>query len=242
MTYTSRNYKAFLWDYDYLLSKSDEECCFSLSEREVQILLAQIEPIGWKTRYKPTSTEIDQDTIDRWMGNLARKLMSGCCPDDGRLTRFTGEGVWEISDDGGETWTEDLASDPRQDYIAAPPLPGTGDSTKCAAADNARDQFKTYRDAIIEGLEASSAVLVIIASLIGALGFLAGISVAGIGISVLLFGISAGLLSMTPEMVAEQLTDAVMDDFRCILYCRIGDNGQFTYDAWLLVLSNSGGR
>ena len=71
-------YKALLLDYDALLAASDAECCFSLSEREIQMLLAFVEYIGWKTRYIATETEIDQQLILRWQGNLARKLMSGC--------------------------------------------------------------------------------------------------------------------------------------------------------------------
>lgn len=231
-------YKAALMDYDWLLSLSDEECCFSLSEREVQIILAQIDYIGWKTRYKPTSTEIDQDTIDSWNGNLARKLMNGCCPDDGTLHRFTEDGIYQTSEDGGETWVDDPDGDPRNDGYAAPPLPGTGPDTQCAAADNARDYLKSIRDQIIDGLEASSTVLIIIAAVIGAIGFLIGLSGAGIGISVLLFGLAGGLLSMTPEEVAEQIDDEALDTFKCILYCHMEENGQFTYEGWQAVLSD----
>lgn len=232
------SYKTFLWDYDDLLTRSDEECCYSLSEREVQILLAQLDPISWKTRYQPTSTEIDQSLILHWRGNLARKLMSGCCPDDETLSRFTEDGIFQTSEDGGETWTDNPGADPRNDAVGAPPLPGTGESTKCASADNARDYFKSIRDQMISLLEAGTTILAIIAGLIGALGVLAGLTGVGVGISVLLFGMAAGLLSLTPEEVAEQIDDEALETFKCILFCHMEENGQFTYANWVLVLAD----
>lgn len=99
------SYRALLFDYDALLEKSDDECCYSLSEREVALILAQIDYIGWKTRYRPTSTEIDRETIDMWKGNLAEKLMAlNCSPQV--LTRQNPMDYCQLqqSYDGGETW------------------------------------------------------------------------------------------------------------------------------------------
>lgn len=228
-----QTYKALLFDYDALLAASDDECCFSLSEREILILLAQIEYIGWKTRYIATETEIDPITINRWRDNLARKLMSGCCPDDGRLSRFTEDGIYQTSDDGGETWEDNPQADPRNQATQAPPLGGSGDSTRCAAADNVRDTFKAYKATVRGLLEAGTTVLAIVAGLIGALGLLLGLSVAGLGISVLLFGMAAALLSLTPEELDDALSDEVFDEFRCLVYCAAEDDGTFTYSAWV---------
>lgn len=100
-----QTYKALLFDYDELLSKSDEECCYSLSEREVNLILAQLDYIGWKTRYRPTSTEIDRNVIDRWKGNLAEKLLMINCGQS-VLTRQNPLDYCQLqqSYDGGETW------------------------------------------------------------------------------------------------------------------------------------------
>jgi len=54
-------YKAQLLNYDTLLLASDDECSYCLSQREVEMMLAFVDYIGWKTRYQPTSTEIDQN-------------------------------------------------------------------------------------------------------------------------------------------------------------------------------------
>src|ERR1044072_4986607 len=98
-------FKGLQWDYDAVVALSDKECCFSLSEREINILLATIDPIAWRTRWFSYSDQvIDTENLVKWQGNLARKLMSGCCPDEQILHRITEDGESEISTDGGTTW------------------------------------------------------------------------------------------------------------------------------------------
>ena len=233
------SYKALLLDYDWLMTLSDEECCYSLSEREIQILLAQIDMTGWKTRYEPTETEIDTDVISAWAGNLARKLMSGCCPDDGTIGRFGDDGQWETSDDGGVTWENHPELDPRDDYIGSPPLPGVSSSAKrCAAADNVRALFVEYRDNIIQLLTDASGLIAIVAGILAFLAVITGISGAAIGISVLLMGLATALLSETPASVAAQIDDIALDTFRCLVYCRMNNDGELTYGEWVGLLAD----
>lgn len=221
------SYKAFLMDYDALLAYSDKECCFSLSEREVQILLAQIEYVGWKTRYIPTSTEIDSNLINRWQDNLARKLMSGCCPDNDLIYRFAPDGTYESSDDGGETWIPAPEADPRRTVVGVPPLPGSdGDNKKCAAADNIRDQYLNMRNNTMTILTGGATVLLIVAGLVGAIGGIFASTVVGAAIAPMLFGLAGLLLTLTPESVEEQIDSEALDTFRCIIFCNIGDDGR----------------
>lgn len=93
-----QTYKALLFDYDQLLSKSDDESCYSLSEREVNLILAQLDYIGWKTRYRPTSTEIDRNVIDMWKGNLAQKLISALSEAPCGVSEFPTP-FWDTGDD-----------------------------------------------------------------------------------------------------------------------------------------------
>jgi hypothetical protein len=224
-------YKALLWDYDYLLTKSDDECSYCLSEREVQILLAQIDYIGWKTRYKPTSTEIDQDTIDAWSGNLARKLMSGCCGENTDQIRYLENGTLQVSTDGGETWNDAPGLDPRTNAPLAPPLAGTDSTEKrCAAANNVRDQYLAMRDNTIALLTAGTTALLIVAALVGALGAILSISIVGVTFGVILFSLAGALLSLTPESVEEQIDTTALDAFRCLVYCRMGNDGRLQDD------------
>ena len=234
-----RQHKATILDYDYMNALSDAECCYSLSEREIQLLLAIIEPIGWATRYEQERSEIDQPTIEQWRDNLARKLMSGCCPDDGRLERFTEDGTFQTSDDGGTTWVDNPDADPRNQAVQNPPLPGSpGDSKRCAAADNVRDIFTQYRDNLNAMLDASPTLVSIIAGILAFLAIITGISGAAIGISVLLMGLASFMLSLESGGVTALITTEVLDQFRCLVYCRMDSDGRLTYEKWQLLLTD----
>lgn len=233
------SYKALLWDYDYLLSKSDDECCYSLSEREVQILLAQVDYIAWKTRYKPTSTEIDLSTILGWQGKLARKLMSGCCPDEGKIFQYLPDGTLQSSTDGGVTWEDDPSADPRNSAPLAPQIPGApSDSIRCAAANNVRDQYENMRDNTIALLTGGTTVLLLVAALVGAIGGILAISVVGVTFGVLLFSLAGALLSLTPESVAEQIDSAALNQFRCIVYCHMNESGRLESGGFDAILTD----
>jgi hypothetical protein len=228
-----------LWDYDALLDKSDDECCYSLSEREVQILMAQTDYIAWKTRYKPTSTEIDLNLLEQWQGNLARKLMSGCCPDEDKIYRFLPDGTLQSSTDGGVTWDDDPTADPRYHAPLAPPLSGAdSDAKRCAAADNVRDQYIQMRENTIDLLTAGTTVLLLIAMLLGLVSGILAVTLTGAPFSVLLFSLAGILLSLTPESVAEQLDAEVMEQFKCLVYCRLGSDGRMTAEGLAGLLSD----
>ena len=161
-----------------------------------------------------------------------------CCNDDELLSRFTSEGVFQTSADGGLTWVDNPGLDPRNDAIQAPPIGGTGGGVQCAAANNVRDTFKTYRDQLIELLTAGTTFLAIIAAIIGALGVLLGLTVVASSISVLLFGLAAGLLSLTPEAAETALSDTFMEDFKCIVFCHMHSDGRVAYADWQGILAD----
>lgn len=220
-----QTYKAMLFDYDFLLSKSDAECSYCLSEREVQLILSQIDYIGWKTRYAPTDTEIDQDTILAWQGNLTRKLMSGCCGDDGTLHRYTSDGTYESSDDGGVTWYPDPESDPRNNVTYYPPMPGEdGDDKRCIAASSGQEYVKAnFIDVLNDGMAYSEvyAIAVAIVAILGVTGI--GILIAAAGAAIMLAGVLVVQAAFTSEVWA---------DYKCILYCHTEDDGSITEDGW----------
>lgn len=231
-------YKAQLLNYDTLLEASDNECSYCLSEREVQMLLAFVDYIAWKTRYIATETEIDVNLIEKWSGNLARKLMSGCCDDD-QLHRFTEGGIYQSSDDGGVTWNDDPEGDPRADYIGAPPLPGSASTAKkCAAADNVRGLFEQYRDNLITIVGDTPTILAIIAGILAFIGTLAGVSGVGIGIGVLFLTMAAEMISIGGTGISAAITFTALENFRCLVYCRMTEDGELTYDAWQALLAD----
>ena len=231
-------YKAQLLDYDALLEASDEECSYCLSEREINMLLAFVEYIAWKTRYIATETEIDPFLIQKWANNLARKLMSGCC-DENELHRFSESGVYQTSDDGGITWHDDPENDPRNDAVGAPPLPGEPSaSKKCAAADNVRGLFEQYRDNLIEIVGVTPTVLAIIAGILAFIGVIAGVSGVGVGIGVLFLSMAAEIIQIGGTGISGAITFTALNNFRCLVYCRMNDDGELTYEAWQGLLSD----
>jgi len=233
-----QTYKAQLLDYDALLSASDKECSYCLSEREIQIMLAFVDYISWKTRYIATETEIDQELIREWGANLARKLMSGCC-DEGVLHRFTEGGIYQSSEDGGATWQDDPNNDPRNDYIQAPPIPGAdSDGKRCAAADNVRDLFEQYRDNLIEIVGATPTILAIIAGILAFIGVIAGVSGVGIGVGVLFLTMAAEMIQIGGTGISGEITFTALEDFKCMVYCHMNEAGELTYAEWQELLSD----
>lgn len=232
-------YKAQLLDYDALLLSSDDECCYSLSGREIDMLLAFVDYIAWKTRYIATETEIDRTLIARWSANLARKLMSGCCPDDDKIHRFSEGGVYQSSDDGGITWEDDPEGDPRNEYIGAPGLPGEpSDSKRCAAADNVRGLFEQYRDNLIDIVGATPSIIAIIAGILALIGVLVGVSGVGVGIGVLFLTMAAEMISIGGPGISGAITFTALETFKCLVYCRMNDDGELDYDAWQGLLAD----
>lgn len=161
-----------------------------------------------------------------------------CCDDDKLLSRFTADGVFQTSSDGGVTWADNPGLDPRNDAVQSPPIGGSEPGVKCAAADNVRDVFKTYRDQLVALLTAGTTFLAIIAGLIGALGVLLGLSVVASSIGVLLFGIAAGLLTLTPTEAEAALDDTFMEQFKCIVFCHMHADGTVGYDDWQGILAD----
>lgn len=234
-------YRALLLDYDALLAASDAECSYCLSQREVQMLLAFVDYISWKTRYIATETEIDRVLIAHWSANLARKLMSGCCGDE-QLHRFTAEGVYQSSDDGGTTWFDDPANDPRNDGTASPPLPGdASDSKRCAAADNVRDLFEQYRDNLISIVGATPSIIAIVAGILAFIGTILGLSGVGVAIGVLFLSMAAEMIQIGGTGISGAITFTALQDFRCLVFCRMNNDGELTYDAWQLLLADIAG-
>jgi len=222
-----QSYKAWLLDYDALLAASEDECSYCLTEREVQMLLAFVEYIAWKTRYINTETVIDTDLIRHWSANLAEKLMNGCC-DDNKIFRFTADGTLQSSTDGGVTWQDDPQEDPRLTAPEMPPLPGAdGDAKRCQAANNITAHIKEIADKLISDAGAWSGISTLLAICLEILIFIGIIGSGGL-LSPLLLGLAGALLFAGSAAFAAAMTPAVWDQFNCIVYCNLNDDGTCT--------------
>lgn len=225
-----QTYRALLLDYDALLLASDDECSYCLSEREVQMMLAFVDYIGWKTRYIATETEIDTNLIKVWSANLGRKLMAGCCGDNGTQHRVTESGIWQTSQDDGVTWYDDPTADPRNNASYFAPLAGDdGPEKACEGATNA---FEFFKQALIDELATGLAYSEIFSAIIGVLGVL-GI----LGVGIIAAVITAAIFVAGVTVVQAAFTSAVWSDFKCILYCNISPDASYTDAQWQQVKS-----
>lgn len=69
------NFKAIALDYEYWLSLSEEGCLYCLNERQVYIILAMSDYVGWPTRwYNPDN--IDKFTVQLIQSELMEAVMS----------------------------------------------------------------------------------------------------------------------------------------------------------------------
>lgn len=222
-------FKGLQWDYDAVLAASEDECCYSLSEREILLILATIDPIAWVTRwFSYSDTLIDKDNLLKWQGNLARKLMSGCCPDEQILHRVTEDGAMEISTDGGATWIPD-PDDPRVTGTQLPnTIAGSGDDKKCNAANNAIGNFKDAQAAFGNSLSTATTVLGFALEIAGALiviFFTAGLTAEVL--VPLIISAAVGLFGVLESTYNAEFTTDVWDDLTCDIFCTVGDDGQF---------------
>lgn len=154
------------------------------------------------------------------------------CPE--KMVRIDSDGVVETSTDG-VTWTPDPTADPRNYVPQSPPLPGEdGDDKRCAAANSATALFKQIQQDILAKKELSAGLSDLVSVVIGAL-LLVGIIATG-GIFVVLATAAAVVVAnVDAETFGDAFTDTVWEQFACILYCRVSDNGTFTKDNWNLV-------
>jgi len=222
-------FKGLLWDYDAVLALSDEECCYSLSEREINILMATIDPIAWLTRWQsPTDTLIEQENLIKWQGNLARKLMSGCCGDEVVMHRVTEDGAMEISTDGGATWIPD-PDDPRANGTALPnTIPGEGSDKRCNAATNALGNFQDAQAAFGASLSTATTIAGLALAFAGELiVLLFSLGTTAAVLVPLMFSTAAALFGILEVDYNAEFTTDVWDTLVCDLYCTVGSDGQW---------------
>lgn len=204
---------------------------------------------NWEKTYTPGDTRASQAAqywrylIDTYLCIQFNKPKEDdgmpCCDDNEILSRFTADGTFQTSSDGGATWVDDPGRDPRNQAIEAPPLPGeASDNKRCAAADNVRDLFTQYRDNLNSMLDASPTLVSIIAGILAFLAVITGVSGAAIGISVLIIGLASAMLALSSGGVTALITAGLLNEFRCLVYCRMDNDGRLTYEAWQGLLSD----
>mgnify|MGYP001093502681 CR=1 FL=1 len=132
-----RHWKTDLFAYDHYIPDTSRECSYCLTDKQVEIILGMVEPVGWKTRWQSVSgAEIDVQEIEQFRNEIIRRLMMTCCGNESPTRyRYTDSGVLQQSTDDGATWTDAPNYDPRNYSPQFPPLTGDdGPNKRCLAS------------------------------------------------------------------------------------------------------------
>lgn len=222
----------------------DENCCICIpipnDFNHKMAFLGQLDELGywWTWERDPDKKGREAAAVWRKIVECIREEMDmsgcGCDGDRGQPTnqRYTEDGFLEVSYDGGETWENGNAIDPRFNSPVWTPLSGAdGDTKKCAAANSIVTALK-------EEKAASSAVLGAAGGLAGLVIAVAGF-VAGTGVGIVagvIIALIGGVLTLIVNG-GQAAFDASFDeefwaDVLCILYCNMSDDASFTPGQW----------
>jgi len=136
----------------------------------------------------------------------------------------------QTSYDGGATWTDTPAADPRHFAGFLFPPVGGGDP-QCLAAGNMTDKIKFDLDTIIASATIFGAATAVINILL--------VVLPGAGILIdLVLAICEALFDLGLATVNAALTTGVYDTLSCIIYCRIGSDGQCSAAQYALIRSD----
>lgn len=159
----------------------------------------------------------------------------GCGCDGEPVYRFNANGIREVSNDGGDTWTNDLTDPRTYGTILPPPLwLVVGDDNRCeGAATAAANMENLVSELVSSGQTGASALTSVIVALICAYTAGTACAVAEVIGSVVLAIVEVGLAAIGNDMTAQ-----VYEDFKCVLFCRIENDASFTEAGWQGVKSD----
>jgi hypothetical protein len=206
-----KNFKAVAMDYEYYLTLGDEGQLYCLTDRQVYILLVQLEYVGWLTRWYNTD-DITQTEVGFIQSELMEKLMS--CVDvsvlvnQGKLNLTSSVQNQQIQSTGLRKIYEDrYDGDPTSINPDAPTTDfgATGDryDALCAAITAFVYQFaKSQAEAVIAADITAFALLAGVAILL-----IPGLNLFFIAGAALALVAGGGIIGVTTAVAVEALTD-----------------------------------
>lgn len=217
-------------DYDFITSLTGE-CEYCLTDAQVQMILSIVDYYGWPTRWFSSDGLIDQTVIDHLQGGLIERLMMGCCPDNSILTRYTNDGHYQQSGDGGSTWSDAPNADPRNPQPYFPPyLPDGTIDASCTYADSVVNLIKDQLVGNIEDDATASQIISTIISVVAAIMGALSETVIGTLIAAVMGAIAIAIVTLTVPLFQAAMTTDVWDRLRCNISEHVESDGTFTQD------------
>lgn len=226
-----RDWKDLFLNYDALIDPGPDyvrECQICLTNAQRQALLGLIQALEWSGGYySPTDAAIDDDLVDAFADDIAWRLSDMAC-NDTYTSRINDEGTYQISYDGGVTWTDAPTLDPRNGTPIYAGLSGDdGDAKKCQGANNLISYFKNVVEEIGVTKDTAATFSDLVAVLIGLLLILGIISGGW------LFALLGALVTIIYNNYDATTWRAAFTDDRwqtliCIVYAHEQDDASFT--------------
>lgn len=162
----------------------------------------------------------------------------GCgCSGSGLPSRYTSDGVFQVSYDGGTTWVDAPNQDPRNNVTQLPPnSTGVLDDDKCKAA-NSAVAFLQEMQADTLAKRQSQATIAAIAEAVIAFLVVVGIIATGGALAVLGGAIAAIAASSDAGTFEAAFTNSVWADLLCYIYCALDDNLAISEAQWQQISS-----
>lgn len=202
-------------------------------QNHIRAFLGQLDMLAKWYTWAKDEAHTGKDAAEIWRDVVAqvREAIDMDCGCGGGASiptnqRYTEDGLLEVSYDGGVTWENGEAIDPRFNSPLFPPLDGSTEQQKCNTAYGAVQYLQDTIYSDLTTYTSAAQLLTFIASVLAIL-FTGGVAtpliVAAVG-NLFAFGLSA---------VDAALTGAVWDDFGCLLYCRLEDDGTMTTENFI---------
>lgn len=218
--------KILQFGYDQIITSpvNTGSCSYCLQANEVELLIGLLEYQNWTTRWvSDVGDDIDQDTIDAFVDGLRAKLMAACT--EVLINRINDDGDWQVSSDGGTTWTDSPDTDPRNGTSPFAPNPAEpSDDKRCASANSVVTYFKNAVEQVGAAKDRDANIADLTAVIVGVLLILGLIS-GGWLFAFLGAFISLIYTNYTASEWRGLFTDDMWETLVCILYSHMDSDG-----------------
>jgi len=125
----------------------------------------------------------------------------------------------QFTPDGGTTWIDQPANDPRSsDAYRLPPI--TGSNTQCRAAEGMTELVRRMVNARINDITDAE----LAGTILGIVAFIPGFNI----LWALILAFVSLAFTIAREILEAAFTEPVYEQLRCLFYCNIDENGQMS--------------